>query len=516
MLYLLFFFVTVILHTLNAPGYAKLFEKAGKKSSDAYIPFKNILVIMEILGRPKKEIYNEFIPLLNFFHYGKITTELAKCFGRRSYLDQFMVSFFGIIWFPYLAYVVKVPYSGTLEQVSISIKSNKLEWLESIVFAVIAATFIRWAFIEAYKIPTPSMEGNLLVGDFLFVSKIQYGARTPKTPLQVPLTHQGIGSVTTYLDWIDLPMMRLPGFGKVERFDPVVFNFPRDTMRDGSGKFFPTDLKTHYVKRCVGLPGDSLKIVGGKLYINNEETPALKNQQNEYIAFSKNDINDREFMKYGVNVYLDRSLMLDTRPIVYPLKDSLNRTLTLNYIFSTTEEIIQQLKEEGVIDSFRIIQDEKSRMAGLMFPGTEVSYEWTRDDFGPLYIPQQGKTISIDSTNAQLYFSTIQSYELDSNRYKVEYKNFKIYVDGKEIKEYTFTKDYYFMMGDNRHNSLDSRFWGFVPDDHIVGKPLFTWLSIDPNDNVRVQRAAKKRVSFLKSIPLLRDIRYERLFSIPE
>lgn len=491
-MYILFFFVTIILHTLNAFGYAKLFERAGKKASDAYIPFKNLLVIMEILGRPKKEIYNDFIPLLNFFHYGKIASELAKCYGRTSYLDQFMVSFLGFIWFPVIAKDAK--YLGTLEQLPKEKKSIGREWTESILFAVIAATFIRWAFLEAYKIPTPSMEGSLLVGDFLFVSKIEYGPRTPKTPLQVPLTHQGLGKIKTYSDLIQLPSFRLPGFSEVTRLDPVVFNFPAPRYfhryypnEDRSDTIpYPVDLKTHYVKRCVGIAGDTLSIVNQQVYINGVAQENPEKLQFNYKVYVANELPDRVFKKYKIANYEDPSVRLEK----HSLFTDFNKKKF--YFIGLQKGVAQRLKDDGIADSIAPIDWKdpfvQLYFGGPIFPLTDKFKEWNLDNFGPLWIPKKGATIKLDSITVNKYFETIHSYEIDSNSTVIKNLGDRISIDGQVMTEYTFRQDYYFMMGDNRHNSQDSRYWGFVPEDHIVGKPLFIWMSKDPNGGIRFNR----------------------------
>jgi signal peptidase I len=331
-------------------------------------------------------------------------------------------------------------------------KSALREWIDAVVFAVIAATLIRWFLIEAFTIPTPSMEKSLLVGDFLFVSKFHYGARTPQTPFQIPLTHQKIWgtNIPSYLDWVKLPLFRFPGLSDVKNNDVVVFNYPPEDN-------YPTDLKTNYIKRCIGIGGDVIEVKDKQVYINGKavENPPL--MESSYDVQSSGVINERVFKK------------LDITDIYATSK---------GYIVQTTPEAAKKLKEGStdVIKSITPITSERGVMSEQVFPMSE-GFDWSIDNFGPLEIPKKGKTIKIDKTSLALYGRAITTYDGNKN---AEIKEGKLLIDGKEMKEYTFQQNYYFMMGDNRHNSQDSRIWGFVPEDHILGKGLLVWWSIDP------------------------------------
>lgn len=350
-------------------------------------------------------------------------------------------------------------------------KSKVREWWDAILFAVVAATLIRWLIMEAYTIPTPSMENSLLVGDFLFVSKFHYGTRTTTTPLQVPLTHQKIWftNIPSYLEWIKLPQYRLPGISSVKRNDVVVFNVPPRALNEGVN--FPVDLKTNYIKRCVAIAGDTISVRNKQVYTNGvaEENPPQI--QYSYVITADGPINDRNFEK------------LDLGPEDYQIAGRQQDGKFVYNMFLTAERAAE-LKALPFIKS--VTEDNRNTDDGLIpyssyydWSGTGKKYSsWSADNFGPLWVPKKGATIAINDSTLAYYGSTIKLYDHNDD---VKIDAGKLYIDGKEVTEYTFKQDYYFMMGDNRHNSLDSRFWGFVPEDHIVGKAFFIWLSIDRN-----------------------------------
>ncbi|MDZ4716134.1 MAG: signal peptidase I [Cytophagales bacterium] len=348
-------------------------------------------------------------------------------------------------------------------------KSFIREWLDAVAFAVIAATLIRWLIMEAYTIPTPSMENSMLVGDFLFVSKFHYGTRTPKTPLQLPLTHQKIWftDIPSYVTWIQLPQYRFPGFTHVKREDVVVFNVPGIAennlgVPESQWIDYPVDLKTNYIKRCMGIPGDTLSVVNRQVVINGKTMALKPGMQYSYLVYARDEINERNLTNLGLDPddynFLGRPEENQTVYQMFLSPEKANELKTISYI-------------SAVEPDYRMSEGP----AYNIFPRSTYS-RWNGDNYGPIIIPKAGMKVQINDSTLAFYGETIQ--KLDHNK-NVEIKDGKLFIDSKEVTEYTFNQNYYFMMGDNRHNSLDSRYWGFVPEDHIVGKGFFIWLSID-------------------------------------
>jgi len=382
-------------------------------------------------------------------------------------------------------------------------KRNALtEWVDAIIFAVIVVTFINIFFIQAFKIPSASMESSLMTGDHLFVSKLSYGPRLPQTPLTIPFTHNIAFGRESYSTLIQNDYRRLKGLGSVERGDAVVFGFPHgDTVLMGnpSADYYmiaraigrqnainlygpirvrPADKVDHYVKRCVALPGDTLKIDNSVLYVNGEKATECKGQQTSYCVVTKGaPINSKllDDASISPSAYYDSTLPgYPALPMTLAQKEWI---CTFPAVLSCTAnvDVYSPSNHSDVIEIFPFSED----------------FKWTRDNFGPLWIPSKGASVELNLTNLPLYERIIRVYEGHDLRVKGE----TILIDGKPADTYTFASDYYFMMGDNRHDSLDSRYWGFVPENQIVGKPRIVWLSTDETKdfpfNIRWKRFFK-------------------------
>ena len=358
-----------------------------------------------------------------------------------------------------------------------------LDWLDAIIFAVVVVTFINIFFFQAFKIPSSSMESTLYTGDHLFVSKLTYGPRLPQTPLTIPFTHNRIFGSESYSTLIQNKYRRLKGFREVRRGDIVVFGFPNgDTVltRRPADDYYawvrslgreetiaqfgpvivrPADKKDHYVKRCVAVAGDTLEIRDGLVWVNGEKEADYSGRQLTYqVITSGSRINQLKLEELGLNL---SELYFDSRLPGYPH-------------MPLTEEMLEKVKEiQTVLDVTPSLEKYPATAEeSAIFP---FSKPWTSDYFGPLWIPAKGATVALDMENLPLYERIIRDYE--HNTLQVEGES--ILINGEACTEYTFQQDYYFMMGDNRHNSLDSRYWGFVPEDHIVGTPSIIWLSTD-------------------------------------
>jgi len=451
-------------YVLMGVAYYKFFEKAGKPGWIGFVPFYNFYTHIEIVGRPKWWVLLLFVPVINFFVGLTMHLDLLKSYGRYTYLDQVLGVIFAPVYMTYIAWA-NTKYLGKAVELPKEKKSFGKEWFEAIVFAVFCATFIRWIFMEAYVIPTPSMERSLLVGDFLFVSKAEYGPRTAKTPLQVPLTHQKIWGteLPSYLPWVSLPSLRLPSFGIVERNDVVVFNYPPhdqyNTRSDGGAH--PMDLGTHYIKRCVAIAGDVLEVRGGQVYINGEIGVNPPLMQFNYFVETEQSIRERIWKDLKIWEY-------------YPVARPDGRR---GYSALADANSAAKLEALPFVKSIEIQFEDSERVEADIFPDSRF-FRWNRDFYGPLTVPKEGMQIEVTEENLAMYGSTIARYEENES---VTIDGTELTVNGQKLTTYTFKKDYYFMMGDNRHNSADSRYWGFVSEDHVVGEASFIWMSWDTN-----------------------------------
>lgn len=474
------FIFFLIVQLIHFAGTWKLYQKAGRKPLEAAIPVYNAIVLMKIINRPWWWTILLFVPIVNLVMFPVIWVETLRSFGRKSTADTILVLVTLGLYIYYINYTQDVTH---IKDRSLKPTTSTGEWVSSILFAVVAATIVHAYIMQPFTIPTSSLEKTLLVGDFLFVSKFHYGARMPMTAVSVPMTHDTIPFVRkkSYLPKPQIPYVRIPGFQKIKRNDIVVFNWPTDTVNafhqfgDGKYHYKPIDKKSNYVKRCVGVPGDSLSIKGGIVYINGEQ----------------NDLPDRAKVQFSYLVKTNAPLnpqMLVNRYDITDGYDYQNNT----YLFAAiSEESSQMLKNHPNVESVtRFNYKGEGEWNPTVFP-YDQRYPWNNSFMGPLYIPEAGKTVAITHETIPFYKRIIEVYEgselgIDNN---ITQSGTEVLLNGEPIAEYTFKMDYYWMMGDNRNKSEDARTWGFVPYNHVVGKPVFIWMSWDGiNKKVRWDR----------------------------
>lgn len=564
----IFLLVTYLLLSIS---FYFLFPKAGQPAWQGLVPGLNLVIVCRLIGRKDAHAAWLLFPLVNVFIFAGMMVDLVRSFNKMLFWHSVLAVIAAPFYFMYLALSDKEKYQGPilpkeqayrtqleqarkekktrqvqkLEQENPYKKSGLREWTESIIFAVFAAALIRMFLIEAYMIPTSSMEGSMMVGDFLFVSKASYGIRTPETIAMVPLLHNRLpfGDSESYFKRPRLKPMRLPALRKIKHNSPVVFNFPAGdsvyvfanrtwTIEDyrygalagteaqrqiesGSKPLVtrPTDKKDHYIKRCVGLPGDTLQIINRDIWINGEKQTNPSGIQYIYHVSTPNGINTNAFSNWGIS----REDILKNDPssnsmllILSEKQAEQLRTLdpaivaapTMEYLVNTPQGYnVSRLFELGLdmsgfrgelgpnslffsltdeqaaslrTDSTLMVQNYELNKQRL-FPHDPAQFpDWTIDNFGPIFIPKKGASIALTPENLSLYRRVIEVYEGNA----VAVKEGQVWINGTASDTYTFQMDYYWMMGDNRHNSEDSRIWGFVPEDHVVGMPLFIWFSL--------------------------------------
>ena len=498
----------VLSYILLSVAFYFVFPKCNKPATNGLIPVVNFMDVCDIIGKPRWHAFLLFIPIVNIFIFVGMMVDFGRSFGKLDFKHTAAATVFAPAFLGYLGTNKEAKYTGPtvpaekayqqkileakeagkertfkkLVEADPYKKSAIREWFESIFFAVFAAAFIRMFLIEAYVIPTPSMEGSLNVGDFLFVSKTSYGMRMPMTVAMLPLLHNRIPKLNreSYLKNPSLPYKRLPALREIKRNSPFVFNWPVGdsvyvtslrpysveqvnrnpafaqsdpelAQKMAKNEFItrPIDKKDHYIKRCVALPGDSLQIINRQIHINGQASENPEHMQFQYQVRLPSGINQSKLEEWKI--------------------DNSDRWAQ-GYFLDNGQ--VEKLKSLGSGVSVQPIVNQAS--PGRLFPHNASLFPgWTVDNYGPIWMPKKGATIQLNDKNSALYRRVIDVYE--NNDWEI--RNGQYFINGEQATSYTFKQDYYWAMGDNRHNSEDSRMWGFVPHDHIVGRPLIIWFS---------------------------------------
>lgn len=523
--------IFLILVLISFAGLYKIFEKAGMPGWKGLIPVYNFWELGKIINRPKWWGLIMIVPGVNLIMYGVYGFQTARAFKKRQDKDLIVAALMPYLYFAYLGFSKDIKYFGVTD-----IKSESKfikNWADPIIFAVVAASIIRGFFFEAFTIPTSSLEKSLMVGDFLFVNKVCYGAKVPQTPIAFPFAHHTLPftkSTKSYLEWIKIPYTRLPGYSKPSNGEIVVFNYPdgdtvasdaqnmsyyqlvrdianyqaeQDGRRNpdayyqnaawnfvnGPSKPYgdiiarPADKREHYVKRCVAIAGDKLEIKDGDVYINDKKQAMPEHAQHRYLVATKDPIfGENEPNREGEQTL--RSRLLEDYDIyaTEAIKINTRERIDTNYYdLNMPQDVANKIKQLPGVYFIKEKIEPKGRRDARIFPHNR-SYAWNADNFGPFTLPKEGMTVAIDTGNICLYEKMLSTY--DDGIHHITTSGAQVLYDGKPITSYTFKQDYYWMMGDNRHNSADSRSWGVVPFDHVVGRPVFVWFSMkDPKNN---------------------------------
>lgn len=519
MTFIEWFIFFLVIQVIHFAGTWKLYLRANRKAWEAAIPIYNAVILMKIINRPKWWVILLFIPVINQLMFPIVWIETARSFGFNKRKDTALVLLTLGFYLFFINYATNSTYKLNR---SLKPRTALGEWISSIAFAIIAATLVHTYVMQPYTIPTSSLEKTLLVGDYLFVSKFHYGARVPTTTIATPMLHDSIPTAIvsekntkSYLNKPLLPYLRIPGFQKIKRNDIVVFNWPVDTlvhwMDPSKGTDFkPLDKKTNYVKRCVGIAGDTLEVIDGYVYINGKQNilPDRAKLQFYNKVYSKKGLStqkllrytDKEFerkfiinftnqnqfekvMRYATNnpeKIKDNEFIITTSDegvpnwIINGYRLDIKEISTKIRKANITDEIAAKLRKDSEVDSVVKVINPRGNKGNNMFPQA-TNLSWNTDNYGPIYIPKKGTTVPLNMNSIPFYERIIDDYE--NNQLEVIGEH--IFVNGKKSTSYTFKQDYYWMMGDNRQNSLDARSWGYVPFDHVVGKPVLIWFSIN-------------------------------------
>jgi len=519
MTFIEWFIFFLVIQVIHFAGTWKLYLRANRKAWEAAIPIYNAVILMKIINRPKWWVILLFIPVINQLMFPIVWIETARSFGFNKRKDTALVLLTLGFYLFFINYATNSTYKLNR---SLKPRTALGEWVSSIAFAIIAATLVHTYVMQPYTIPTSSLEKTLLVGDYLFVSKFHYGARVPTTTIATPMLHDSIPTAIvsekntkSYLNKPLLPYLRIPGFQKIKRNDIVVFNWPVDTlvhwMDPSKGTDFkPLDKKTNYVKRCVGIAGDTLEVIDGYVYINGKQNilPDRAKLQFYNKVYSKKGLStqkllrytDKEFerkfiinftnqnqfekvMRYATNnpeKIKDNEFIITTSDegvpnwIINGYRLDIKEISTKIRKANITDEIAAKLRKDSEVDSVVKVINPRGNKGNNMFPQA-TNLSWNTDNYGPIYIPKKGTTVPLNMNSIPFYERIIDDYE--NNQLEVIGEH--IFVNGKKSTSYTFKQDYYWMMGDNRQNSLDARSWGYVPFDHVVGKPVLIWFSIN-------------------------------------